>query len=489
MPIVKEKKMSKALTYEEFGAIGNGIADDMPAIVACHEAANKEGLPVVAKSGATYYIGARDLTATIKTDTDFNNAKFIIDDRTLENIKTSLFNVAPDSEPFTPEITSLYRNQKKIDFPHTGNVYVQIETSSHKIYIRKGLNQNAGNDPSDCFIVDAEGNIKNELNWDYPAVSNIYAISADDKPITIKGGVFTTVANRAPSKYTYHRRNFNITRSNVTIDSLTHYIVGELDHGAPYEGFISVNRCWNFTAKNLLLTPHFTYWTESKIPGKDVPMGTYDFSFGAAINARLIGIRQTIDINDGRYWGLMGSNFSKELHLEDCIMSRFDAHCGVTNGSIKNCVLGHAGLNLIGFGKFLIENTTVRSNTLVNFRQDYGSFFHGELTIKNCKWMPQNETSSTVLNAYNTQDHDFGYKCGLPETIIIDGLEVTLKDGYKSDKLYILPDYDHDFSEDKPYRYGTPETVSLSKITVNRDVELELAKNCEQYLETQAVCP
>ena len=268
-----------ALTYEEFGAIGNGINDDMPAIVACHNAANEKGLPVIAKRGATYYIGGADLTATIKTDTDFSTAKFIIDDRQLENIKAPIFKVCPDGEPYSPTITSLYRGQKKVDFPHTGNVYVQIETDSHKIYIRKGLNQNAGSNPTDCFIVDNDGNIKNEINWDYPTVSRVYAISADDTPITIKGGIFTTVANRAPSKYTYHNRNFNITRSNVTLDGLTHYIVGELDHGAPYDGFISINRCYNFTARNLLLTPHFTYWTESQIPGKDVPMGTYDFSF------------------------------------------------------------------------------------------------------------------------------------------------------------------------------------------------------------------
>ena len=56
---------------------------------------------------------------------------------------------------------------------------------------------------------------------------------------------------------------------------------------------------------------------------------------------KLINIKQTIDILNPDYWGLMGSNFCKELHLDGCVISRFDAHCGVTNGSIKNCSLGH----------------------------------------------------------------------------------------------------------------------------------------------------
>lgn len=474
------------LTYEEFGAIGDGKTDDMPAIVACHEEANKKKMRVKATAGAEYYIGEKNLTACIKTSTDFSTAKFIIDDRTLDNIKCSVFSVESDYEYFTPDITSLSPSQKKIDFLHTGNVYVRIFTDSHKIYIRKGLNQNAGNDPSDCFTVDNDGNILNEINWNYPTVSKIYAKCIDDEPITIEGGVFVTIANRAPSKYTYHKRNFNITRSNVTIKNLNHYIIGELDHGAPYEGFISVSESCNFLGENLLLTPHLTYRTESQIPGKDVSMGTYDLSFDGAINVNLKKIKQTIDITDGRYWGLMGSNFSKEVHLEDCVMSRFDAHCGVTNASIKNTVLGHQGLNLIGFGKFVIENSTVHSNVFINFRPDYGSFFNGELVIKNCIWAPPQNIPYSVFGAYNTGDHNFGYKCMLPKSITVSGLKVIDKNSTDA-PIFILPNYDKAFSHGKPFEYGIPEEITISDIKFNSSRALEICEFAEQYLDTQAV--
>ena len=59
------------ITYEEYGAKGDGSHDDMPAIVAAHDAANAKGLPVKAKAGATYYIGSGLLTASIRTDTDW----------------------------------------------------------------------------------------------------------------------------------------------------------------------------------------------------------------------------------------------------------------------------------------------------------------------------------------------------------------------------------------------------------------------------------
>ena len=69
------------VTYEEFGAVGDGKADDMAAIVAAHAAANEKGMPVRAGAGKTYYIGKGARTAVIRTDVDFGTAAFVIDDR------------------------------------------------------------------------------------------------------------------------------------------------------------------------------------------------------------------------------------------------------------------------------------------------------------------------------------------------------------------------------------------------------------------------
>ena len=124
-----------------------------------------------------------------------------------------------------------------------------------------------------------------------------------------------------------------ITRCNVTVDGLRYEVTGELDHGAPYCGFITGEECTNLVIKNCLLAPHFAYSTESKIPGKMVRMGSYALSLTSVINARFENLKQTKDITDSNYWGLMGSNYCKNVELVDCVISRFDAHCGVTNGS------------------------------------------------------------------------------------------------------------------------------------------------------------
>ena len=62
---------------------------------------------------------------------------------------------------------------------------------------------------------------------------------------------------------------------------------------------------------------------------------------------------------------------------------------GVYNATIRNSTLGHMGINAIGSGTLLIENTKVYGRSLVNFRQDYGSTWDGELMIKNCVFAPK----------------------------------------------------------------------------------------------------
>ena len=71
----------KIVYYSEFGAIGDGKAEDFPAIKACHEYANENGCKVMADAGKTYYIGDTGPDPIIvKTDVDWGDATFIIDD-------------------------------------------------------------------------------------------------------------------------------------------------------------------------------------------------------------------------------------------------------------------------------------------------------------------------------------------------------------------------------------------------------------------------
>ena len=481
--------MKKYLCYEDFGAKGDGVTDDLAAIVACHEEANKTGTPVKAKDGATYYIGTQKMTAIVKTDVDFGTAKIMIDDRGLEDIRFDVFCVMSDHQAFTPAITTLAQGQKNVDFPHEGNVYVKVANENNKIFIREGLNMNNGTATSECFLVDAEGNITPSIDWDYPEITHIWAKSIDDTPITIKGGTFVTIANQAESFYNYHWHGIEIQRANVTVTGLTHLVEGELDHGAPYRGFLMVNQTANVTIKDCLFTPHFVYWTESKIPGKPVAMGTYDINDGSSINIKHINIKQTIDINDTAYWGIYTSNFSKNLYFENCELSRFDAHQGVTNLTVKNCTFGHQGMNLIGFGEAYIENTESRCYTFFDLRGDYGALWRGNVTIRNCYWNRRGETvwspnvkGTRLFNAWNKGLHNFGFVCSMPTVVDIDGLRIN--DSEFTEPTYLLPDYRNLTDPESVYPYQYTKKLIAKNVTSDSGKPILPYKTAQLFEET-----
>ncbi len=421
-------KAAKLVRYSDFGARGDGKADDIDAIAATHAFANLHGLLVKADNGAIYYIGGKERTAVIQTDTDFGTAAFIIDDTEVQNRNAAVFTVSSALKPFKPEmIPSLKRNQKKIDVPLPSPCLITVTNANVKQYIRFGLNQNNGSSQTDIFVVDKNGNV--DMNapiiWDFDQITDITALPIDETPLKITGGRFTTIANKAESKYTYYNRNLAIRRSNVLVEGLEHYIKGEEDHGAPYGGFINIGECAYVTVKNTILTGHRTYSTIGAA-GKPVSMGSYDLSVNRALNVSFVNCSQTNDINDNTYWGILGSNFCKNLLYDHCILSRFDAHQGVANATIRNSTLGHMGINAIGSGVLLVENSTIRGRSVVNLRPDYGSTWQGELIIRNCVFVPaggKSISASLISGSYSGQ-HDFGYTCYMPEKITIENLRI-----------------------------------------------------------------
>ena len=489
------KPMGGVVTYEEFGAFGDGVHDDFPAISAAHDFANQHGLPVRAKEGATYYIGKHTTTAVIQTNVDWTGAKFIIDDTKMSvNERThQTFRVQrADTKGIdlkTLGITTLSENQEKL--PLTGKLpgacYVMVTDTATKNYIRKGANQNDGSSQTDCFLVSADGTVDptTPIIWDFKQISTITAYPLETETITIRGGTITTIANQAESKYTYYTTGIEIARSNVVVDGLTHYVEGELDHGAPYDGIIQVNRCANVVIENCLFTPHKTYRTIGSA-GTGVSMGSYDLRSNRAINVTWRNCRQTIDIMDTRYWGIFVSDYGKNLTLENCEFSRFDAHMGVTNATIRGCTLGHQGLNAIGHGLLTIENTTIYKPSFISLRGDYGATWKGDVVIRNCVWNPNRGAASNdasyLVSGNCYVDHDYGYVCYMPQNITIDGLKLEEPASGKGNPVYLFSNMDKKWTSEAyeaamAYPYQRTKTVSIRGFTSSLGKELQVSPN------------
>lgn len=478
----------KYLTYEQFGAMGDGVTDDFPAIIATHAAANEKGLPVKAAGGKTYYIGNTPGTAVIRTDVDFGTARFIIDDSrvSLEDREDYIFRVESALEPFPIDgIESLKRDQTGIGQSLPGRCLVEVVNDHHKVYIRLGANQNGGVSQKEYFIADADGNIDpaSALIWDYDEITGMTARPIDDKLLTIKGGTFTTIANQAPSKYTYYGRGITVERSNVRIEGLSHYIEGELDHGAPYDGFLDLHKAADIVVSGCLFTAHKTYRTIGSA-GVPVSMGTYDISAHGCVGVKWENCSQTTDINDTRYWGIFVSNFCKNLALDHCVFSRFDAHQGVRNVTLTGCEFGHTGVNVVGYGTLLLDGCIVHRKSLVALREDYGSSWEGELIVRNCKLIvPEGAKNVSILRGSNAGKHDFGYTCHLPERIEIENL--VIDDSRVSSKDYqgplVFGKFKRTAGEEVPYPFIAKGVINLKNVEVSSGKPLGVGLEPEMF--------
>lgn len=450
------------VSYEEFGAKGDGVTDDIEAIKAAHDYANEHKVNVRSNPHATYYIGPRPITAFIKTDVDWSTSKFIIDDSNvlITERGASIFKVVSSYEPIEFSVPSLKKNQMKLDASFPSNCYVRVENSEKRQFIRYGLNQNNGSSQTDCFVVDSTGYILNPIIWDFEKVTKAVAYPIDETVLTISGGVFTTIANQAESKYNYHGRNINITRSNVVIEKLTHKVEGELDHGAPYAGFININLCAYVTVRDTFLTGRKIYSTIGSA-GKPVSMGSYDLSLGNAVGIRFENVRQN-GIMDGSRWGLMGSNHCRDLYFDNCLMSRFDAHENVVNLIIKNTTLGHQCFNAIGHGTMVVENVIAYGNSFLNLRSDYGSSWDGDIIFRNCTWYPASHNPSpSFIGVNNSGGHDFGFPCYMPHNITIENLRICDSCG--------------------PENYSGAQIFNVSERVMNGNEEIDFSDKSKMY--------
>jgi hypothetical protein len=465
------KPKTQVVTYEAFGAAGDGVTDDLPAICKAHAYANQHGLRVQSNPKATYHLGRRALTAIIATDTDWSTSRFIIDDsQGVKNSQKPLFEVRSQLKPVTLKIDRLTRGQTRLNLRPASDCLVLVENKHHNSFIRRGLNQNNGTGQKEVFTLRRDGSIEGVIDWDYDVVTRVEAQPIDPERLVLRGGIFTNIANRLHPKVNnkYWDRNIRISRSNTEVDGVALHVIGETESGHPYGGFLSVQQCANVTLRNCQIDGRKTYETIGSA-GKPVSKGTYGYTANLVVNFRMIRCRMK-DIHDRTRWGVIGCNFMKNILLEDCVLSRMDVHQGVSGSYIiRRTTLGHAGLNAIGRGRRIIEDSTLYGRNLVSFRPDYGSTWEREVLIRNSRWIPPAGRAGgpVMFGMQNDGMHDFGYPCSMPRVIRIEGLFVDDSKQQREDQGVTFFSDPLGSSRDKrPFPYRLTERLELRGLQI-----------------------
>jgi len=419
------------VTYEDFGAVGDGKTEDFGAIYKTHEYANAHGLTVKGSPGKTYYICDTMLgtdkvhTVSIKTNVDWQGAHFIIDDTNIvawrsepcyEMAVSSLFVVEPESEHKVFRIEDkdhlekiaaqgLNQKTKKIDLgiDWDGPVMIVPYNSAHGVFRRRGLSQFRGEPMHELIVIDKDGNVSEEtpIMFSYAHIDYIDVYKLDPSTaITIENGVFTTLESRVNHymkkedgtfEYKYNNyifRGMVVRRSYTTVKNVEHIATGGftlLDRvernleGAMYGAFFDAE-----------FADHVTF-KDCKMQGRTSPgPGNGHSSYG--FNAKCVN-KIVLD-------GCVQSNFwvtvdPETYEVKSATVYDPDAIGHARRSADKNVYIGMGSVNVKGVERRLCwgiggtnycKNMEYINSTLTRFDAHAG-LYHGKVINSNISCM------------------------------------------------------------------------------------------------------
>jgi hypothetical protein len=148
---------------------------------------------------------------------------------------------------------------------------------------------------------------------------------------------------------------------------------------------------------------------------------------------------------------------------------------------MQGCEFGYVTMEVIGFGNFLYENGTNHGTRFFLLRGDYGSFFKGDVTIRNAVWdaVPNSVNgTSFFFNASNGGTHDFGYVCEMPKHILLEN--VLIDDSRVAEgqpEPCIFNSYCKDLDGERPFPYILPETITLKNVRTKSGKPVKIFSN------------
>ncbi len=321
------------VTYEDFGAAGDGVTDDYQALYYTHKSANEYGQKVIGTKGATYYIKESYFTDSdtfktgvypipIKTNVDWNGCTIVIDDRemhnysggrptvdpkaTVDNYKMAhsyVFSILPDDEHAKIKIDDreiLDAIQEDEIKPGTTHIDLKIDgwdgdlmiipyDSSHNVYRRRGYGAFNGAAMHEIIIIDKNGNVSDEtkIMFNYQNIDYIEVYKLDESTaITIENAKVITRDSQidhtdAEGKFQsgYVTRGLNVNRSYTTVKNLEHVVTDGFDlNDRAYDGLEGPSANGFFTASN---ANHVTF-KDCIMPGRMKYNNASSYNFSAA---------------------------------------------------------------------------------------------------------------------------------------------------------------------------------------------------------------
>ncbi|WP_181349385.1 hypothetical protein [Thalassobacillus sp. CUG 92003] len=402
-------KRIQYVTYAMFSPPSDGVSDDGPAIKEAHEYANQNNLPVINTAGEYWINNTRNIP--VKTNTDLGSSIFHIDET--YNDQGHVFLVESDNEFVTVDsglydaiLPQLIKGTEPVisELDQYNNHFLVIEDANNQVGKRVG--SSVSWNMTDICYLDEHGRIVGEITWDWGGITSITAKEAEKNYLIVEGGTFLLNGqwDDGSTSTTYGDNGFLITRARTIIRG---QFVG-LEEGTsdnnqdPVHGFYYYEDVYDVKLEDVRVMPREK---DRSGTSEDIGAGTYGIGGRRVLRSTF----KNVSANGSEvHWGVFGTNMFKDFNIENCALNRVDIHFHCWNLTVNDTFVGEKGFTLTGGGKLRINNTSVKKNSFIFFRGDYGSKWDGDIDIDNCTQKIQDTETAYILE-FVGQDTDYGY--------------------------------------------------------------------------------
>lgn len=349
---------------------------------------NNSNSDIYFKSGR-YVLKNDSTSATIRRSVNFNNSTLVLETNGMPEFDIYISNSTTeqvDSAYFREIENAIKENNKKAEvFRNFKNSCLLIDSNDVELERTNGDVFNR----IEYIYVDINGYVYNDFYGEDITISGITKL--DCSKLSYIENLNVEINDTFTGEYTGNRvlgfkvyYNSNITLRNITLKDpnlgnyATVFIAGDIGYNVRVENCLLSNTIDNNERSSYVLMMN----------------SIVDMTFSNLKVSNLIG----------NAWGCTGCNYITNWNILNSNLNRVDVHHRLNNLTIRDSVIGVRGVTVSGYGKIYISNCKFNGGTLLNFREDYGGYFDGDIVLKDIELDSTSATQFFIYTGFNKYD-------------------------------------------------------------------------------------
>lgn len=396
------------VSYEDFGAILDGVTDDTEAIQQCHAYANLHGLPVVQRN-SKFVLNDE---VEVRTSTDLSGSTVYstwVDNSIGEKRENTLYKIkGNDLIDITSQVSQIDFKKGATKIPSMHNIpngTIIIKTNDIDMV------REIQNDGRRFNVYKSESNIKaSKDKLTYPLLFD-YSNSTDFKVYLREfENKLTFISPNLEIESCKLKSLYSIERNNVDVIDGKVYEVGvavtDIEPPIYTVGYIENSSFINITG------------LECERIGRERDIRLGDSSNGYLLLFQFSSMLRVNGVKNSNGWVGVDGNYYRDLLVENSQILSVDSHAHCYDIIVRNSTI-FSQVRIHGGGLLLVENCEFPYQhdltSCILTRNDYASEFDGTIRIINCRTEERQRLFTLVKVAY-----DAGRKVILPNVEIIN---------------------------------------------------------------------